>query len=212
MISIIIPCSEEYRIKFLPECLESVNPQLGNNELIIAPFEPKKDGFSNILNKAVRGCKGEFVLVLGADDKLGEGCIKKLEESLGEEDVYYGNIEEFGDVNRVHIPPAKVSFRLFLKANQIAITSLFRKSKYMEVGGYWENNQCPEDWELWARMAKHKAKFKYVNITILKYRVHGAQAWATMQFKVKEYKKVINDRLGFNLLKFLSGKRNNGHL
>ena len=58
MISIIIPCTNDhYKTVYLPQCLASIKNQVGNNQVIVAYFDIKKDKYTDILNNAISKCK-----------------------------------------------------------------------------------------------------------------------------------------------------------
>lgn len=199
MISIIIPCSEDYKKRFLPECLDSIISQPFNEtEVIVQEYFPEEKNMAQRLNEAIDKVKSEWILMLGADDKLDPKCLQRLVElsKKGEADVYYGDIIEFGALNNHFKPKETFTYEDILENNQIAITSMFRKSKWLEVGKYTDvRGEYPEDWELWARMKKFGAKFQYVGFPILYYRVHKEQAWTTMKNNIKEYRERIKERL-----------------
>jgi hypothetical protein len=199
MISIILPCSKDYKDRYQKEFLDSLKDNMCEYEIVEVEFNPKTDGFSHKLNEGIARAKGEWLLPHGIDDCLAPGSLDNLTQAIDNEtDVIYGDQQNFGEEDRLLKTPESISFESLLCGNQIPFSSLIRKSKIQEVGGYWQSdksNFCPEDWELWTRLAKNKARFKHIDSVILMYRIHQNQTWNTMKNDISKFKQIINERL-----------------
>jgi glycosyltransferase involved in cell wall biosynthesis len=195
-ISIIIPCSDAYREKYLAKCLESVEYQLiDGDEVIVEPFDYGNENFCRCLNRAIKGSSCDFIIVLGVDDYLYP-CLPKLREAIDNSDVYYGKQSVFGKENYIYEPKHQLTAQDFRESNHIAISSMFRKSAWQKIDGYYEfDGITPDDWDFWARLAQNGAKFKYVDTIILEYRTHDEQAWEKIKHQQEEFKLLINERL-----------------
>jgi hypothetical protein len=194
--SIIIAASRDYRGKFLTECLRSVVLDGADTEIMILPFVPS-ESYGELINNAVSRSAAEFIMVLGADDKIVIGGLPALERAVDDSDVYYGDIVEFGDRDTLNKYSQTITIKGLLQDNMVPVTSLVRKSKWMEVGGYSKfDAPFPEDWDLWVKLIVAGAKFKHIGHPILNYRIHQNQAWNKMQSHQAEYKAEINKRYG----------------
>ena len=132
MISVIIPASKDYQDKYLKECLSSIPD---NCEPIIETWEIGKEKWTDSINRGINKATGEYIMVLGIDDKLHNGIIDKLEKIIdGETDIYYGQLEFFGGRNGVMTPNKNFTVEDIKKNNQMYVTSLCRKQAVLDVG------------------------------------------------------------------------------
>lgn len=178
-ISIIIPASDDYLKKYGPECLASIP---GGCEVLIIPMEFGKDRWVDLLNKGIDMAKNEWILPLGIDDTLCDGIIQRLISEIDDSDVYFSPLQMFGNSNYLMIPNKNPTIEDFKKSNQVYFTSMFRKSKAKEIGGYYTtpDNYFYEDWDFWFRMKLANAKFKYIDTPIFNYRSHENQSYLKM--------------------------------
>ena len=175
LISIIVPCYNQ--AEYLDECLQSVLDQTYQNwECIIvndgspdnteevAKLWLKKDfrfkyffqdnkGVSAARNNGIKNAKGEWILPLDGDDKIGNLYLELGAKKFSEDtDIVYCHAEYFGtksgkmmldDYNQEDI----------LLENQIFCTSFYQKKTWLTVGGYDESMLSGyEDWEFWINM------------------------------------------------------------
>ena len=197
MISIIIPCTNDhYKTVYLPQCLASIKNQVGNNQVIVAYFDIKKDKYTDIINNAISKCKHEYYMLLGADDLLCES-LDILCKSIDGSDVIYGNIKTFGDNNECVFYNQVNSIDDFRHGNPIPYTSLVKKSAWAKINGYadYDNLTYPEDYEFWTRLYKSGAKFKHVNHFIYEYRIHSGQASHIVSPRYNEFRKYLNEKI-----------------
>lgn len=188
MISVIIPASKDYQDKYLKDCLSSVTP---NCEVVVETWDKSSEKWTDSINRAINKAKGEYVIVLGIDDKLTEGIIEKLEKEIdGETDVYFGQLKMFGNSDLLMIPNKNPSIEDFMVNNQVYVTNLVRKQAILDIGGYYsEEGPYYEDWDLWFRLKLANKKFKYVDYPIFYYRDHDGQAYKQM---IKDYDNLKN--------------------
>lgn len=171
-ISIIVPCYNQ--VQYLNECLQSVFDQTYQNwECIIvndgSPESPEEitrewmkidsrfkylekenGGLSSARNAGIEIAKGEWILPLDADDKIGSKYIELLlnETNKGYE-IVYSRLQLFGNENKVLSVP-KYDFNKLLYFNPFYCSCIFRKEKWKKVGGYDTNLiHGMEDWEFW---------------------------------------------------------------
>lgn len=178
MISIIIPCTRDhYETIFLPQCLASIQNQKGNNQVIVAFFDIKKDNIIDVYNNAISKSKHEYYMLLGADDLLCDN-LDVLCQNLDGSDVIYGNVKTFGD-NEGYLSYRQInSIDDFRYGNPVPYTSVVKKSAWQKINGYSYNgfNNYPEDYVFWTRLYKSGAKFKFIDHFIYQYRMHIGQS------------------------------------
>jgi glycosyltransferase involved in cell wall biosynthesis len=118
-----------------------------------------------------------YVFPLDADDALVPGALTLLADALDADPdavAAWGNGISFGDINMVHRPHREIDPWLLSYVNVLPGSSVFRRSKLIEVGG-WTKKQEPghEDWDLWMGFAERNYAGIYLPIPMLRYRVHG---------------------------------------
>ncbi|HEC93681.1 MAG TPA: glycosyltransferase [Candidatus Atribacteria bacterium] len=133
-------------------------------------------GLTKSLNKAIRLAKGEFIARQDVDDiSLPERLEKQLEVFLGKPYIdliasWYYIINEKGKIIvERKIPDVKTVKKLLPLDNLICHTSvMFRKSKFLELGGYDERLKYGQDKDLWMKMGN----IEILNISLVKFRKH----------------------------------------
>jgi glycosyltransferase involved in cell wall biosynthesis len=211
-ISIIVPCYNQ--AQFLNEALQSVLAQTYTNwECIIVndgspdntaqialDWTQKDDrfkyvckengGLSSARNAGIEKAKGEFILPLDADDKIGEVYIKLGIEAFNDNPelkVVYCKAEKFGEETGLwHLEPFSI-FDLCLY-NMIFCTALFKKKDWEMVGGYDCNMFYGlEDWEFWISILKNGGDVKIIPYIGFYYRITSNSMARKIKLKEREY-------------------------
>ena len=154
--------------------------QYEDNALIKILRLPENKGLAHALNKGIALSRYPLIARMDADDisckdrlKLQIAPFKKHPET----DVLGGNLLEFQgtdiEVRTVRSVPEhdkeiKKRGRLICPMNHPTV--IFRKDKFLEVGGYNEE-VFPEDYYLWLRMFQHGLKFHNLQKPLLFMRV-----------------------------------------
>lgn len=194
LISIIVPCYNQ--AEYLDECLQSVLNQSyidwecmiiddgspDNTEEISQKwikkdsrfnyFRKENGGVASARNFGIEKSKGEWILPLDGDDKIGESYISdavKISESGY--DLIYSSAECFGIENRKFAIP-EYSFRGLLKNNIIFCSALFKR-EYLHDLRYDENlKHGLEDWEFWiSYISQNKIRVLKLKETHFFYRI-----------------------------------------
>ena len=171
-ISIIVPCYNQ--AQYLDECLQSVFNQTYQNWecIIVNDGSPdnteeialqwtKKDvrfkylnkengGLSSARNAGIEIAKGEWILPLDCDDKIGNRYLELAEKEFDKGyTVIYCKAEFFGDINTKWDLP-KYSYTQLLSRNLIFCSGFFKKNDWDKVNGYDVNLiYGREDWDFW---------------------------------------------------------------
>lgn len=193
-ISIIVPCYNQAR--YLDDCLQSVLDQTYQNwECIIvndgspdntaevAEKWTQKDarfryifkengGLSSARNAGIEVAKGEWILPLDSDDRIGNQYIELAEkEFINEYQIIYCRANFFG-----HIYESwnleYTDFNQLLCENLIFCSAFFKRISWSEAGGYDTGLiYGREDWEFWINiLSKSNRKVKQLDYVGFFYR------------------------------------------
>jgi len=172
-VSVVIPCYNQGI--YLDEAVDSVLSQTYEDFEIIIVNDGSTDDFTNSLlagyrkprtralqtrnqglararNSGIAEARGEFILPLDADDKIGPGYLEQgvaLLERQPSVGIVYCRGELFGERTGEIAAPA-FSRMGMLVSNLIFCSALFRKSDWERAGGYNPEmiHGC-EDWDFW---------------------------------------------------------------
>jgi len=172
----------------------------------VSPYEAIKDlpirfiqhdrnrGLAQARNTAIASTKAEYILPLDDDDELLPEVIDRMLEKVG--DIIYGNLV-YKESGLVLKPTTKeLKFEDFIDNNKIFGCSLYKRSLWKQVNGYWEGHkEFYEDWDFWARCAKAGAKFKYIDLDIYKYEGSGAGMCGRLGRNREENVKIVREHI-----------------
>ena len=172
-VSVVIPCYNQG--KYVHEAVESVLNQTYQDFEIIIVNDGSTDEFTNNLlknyempktriihtdnqglasarNNGIKDAKGEYILPLDADDKIGNEYLEKavkildINPGIG---IVYSKAETFGAVEKEWELP-EYSVENMLLDNIIFCSAFFRKKDWGKVGGYDpEMIYGWEDYDFW---------------------------------------------------------------
>ena len=184
-ISVIIPCYNQG--EYIEETLDSVYSQTFQNFEIIIVNDGSTDEYTNkklreikhakvkiihttnqglaqARNNGIEVSKGEYILPLDSDDKIGRKYMEQAVEVLDKRKnikLVFGNGEYFDDRNdklelwyfRDDIVEYDVKY--FLTSNFIYCSSFFRRIDYDKTVGFNPNMKYGwEDWDFWISLLK----------------------------------------------------------
>lgn len=172
LISVIVPCYNQ--AQYLDECLQSVLDQTYQNwECIIVNdgspdhteevakkwlekdprfryIDKENGGLSSARNAGIKIAKGEWILPLDADDRIGNLYLELASLEFNKDySIIYSEAEFFeGKKGRWNL--CEFSVNEMAKQNCIFCSAFFRKSSWEKVRGYDINLIYGlEDWEFW---------------------------------------------------------------
>lgn len=183
LISVIVPCYNQ--AQYLDECLQSVLEQtypeweciivndgsLDNTDEIAKKWIAKdprfkyiykeNGGLSSARNAGIGMSKGEWILPLDADDKIGNQYLELAEKEFDKGNtIIYCEAEFFGVSNTPWLLP-KYSYDKILNGNIIFCSAFFQKKDWTTVKGYDVNLQNGrEDWDFWLSILDHNSTVK----------------------------------------------------
>lgn len=195
LISIVIPCFNDFQ--YVEQAINSaLNQTYPHKEIIVVDdgsnfqtkeilkqLEPKitklisqeNQGQSKARNAGIEAAKGDYILVLDSDDYLElTFCEKAISFFLNDVDVKivscFANLL-FEDGTLSVYEPQGGDISDFLRTNNALGTSLFKKSDWVNCGGYDEGMRKGfEDWEFFIRLLKNGGYTKIVQEPLYNYR------------------------------------------
>ena len=204
MISVITPAlvKDELGHQWLHECIASVAEQQGDWEHIIVNdhspvnldalketwshvrwMDAEGQGVSMARNQAAEAARGDLLLPLDADDKLGPAAIMAFQKAWanrGDAGIIYSDCVMFGeDYAKVYLA-AEYDFRTLLKATFMTVGCLHQKADWDRVGGWRiDMTRGLEDWEYWIALGELGVCGKRIAEPLYWYRRHprGRLQW-----------------------------------
>ncbi len=172
LISIIVPCYNQSQ--YLDECLQSVLHQTftdweciivndgspDNTEEVAAKwvekdarfhyYKKENGGVASARNFGIERAKGEWILPLDGDDKIGKQYLELASKEFNQGyTLIYCKAELFGIVNQPLTPPPYDKKEILYK-NSIFASGFFPKLFWKKAGGYDIKMKAGyEDWEFW---------------------------------------------------------------
>jgi hypothetical protein len=116
------------------------------------------EGLAAARNAGFAAARGEFVMVMDADNHVYPTCLRRLADTLHTTPgaaAAYGILEDFGDQHNVRSALAWDVERL-CQANYIDAQAMWRRTEWCDLGGYCADDERLfgwEDWDLWLRLA-----------------------------------------------------------
>lgn len=136
-------------------------------------------GVGAAMNAGIRdSCPdADYILTLGADDKIGSRYLADAERLLDAgADIVYPDRMLFGARIERAASHTVCNLGILRMGNTVAAPSPFRRALWTSLGGFNEDRgQTYEDWEFWLRCAKAGASFAYLPGAHLFVRTHPGQ-------------------------------------
>jgi glycosyltransferase involved in cell wall biosynthesis len=160
-------------------------------------FQTNK-GISSANNRGVRLSKGDYYLILDADDKLHpqyiERCMKEmLDKRVG---FVWTATKDFGLSNKTHYPRFfRHRFDAYRGFGGQTVSALIRKTVFNEVGGYDTTLLTTEDFDMAIRILFKGWKCKPIFEPLHYHRIHKRQLSRKMRKLWKEkHARLLEDK------------------
>jgi glycosyltransferase involved in cell wall biosynthesis len=196
-VSVVIPCFDHG--SYLNETLDSLQAQtypffeviivddgstdaatlallekLDRPKLDLRVIQQENQGPAVARNTGIAAARGRYILPLDADDTIERTCLTQmvaLLDSRPDLGIAYCDIRFFGATSSV-TQAIEYDLNELLRENFMVVTSLFRKTLFDEVGGYWEELEFGyEDWCLWIDFAALGYYGKRIPEPLFNYRI-----------------------------------------
>lgn len=181
LISIVIPCYNQ--ALYLEECLKSIADQTYTNwECLIIDdgspdntgevakrwiekderfqyFKKENGGVSSARNFGIEKAKGEWILPVDGDDKIGKDYLNLAAQEFSKDySLIYCNAEFFGKQTGSW-DLSDYSFQKMLIKNHIFCSAFYRKNDWLKYGGYDQSFVYGmEDWDFWLSILNPESK------------------------------------------------------
>ena len=132
------------------------------------------NGVFDALNKGLKRAKGEWIYVLGSDDKLLPEAINKLMMAKDDDSiVLYGDAIAVFDSGKTRMIRTKPTS--FMRYNMITShqAMLVRKEAMQQMGGFDLNYRLCADFDLFQKLYLQGSKFQYVKTSVAYYGMGG---------------------------------------
>jgi len=167
-----------------------------NNPKIKIIFQQNK-GLNVTNNIAMRVAQGKYLMRLDADDFLDPNAllvmtnILESDEELGLVFPDYYNVDEHGSILNVEKRHQFDEDVTLMDQPAHGACTMIRKKFLQILGGYDEQYQCQDGYELWIKFTS-KFKVTNVNTPLFYYRKHGSNL-TTNEDKILDTRKRIKD-------------------
>ena len=128
----------------------------------------------------LRASRARYVFPLDADDLAEPPSLSAMADMLDahpEAGVCFGDYREFGDSELVRAVPLWLDPYRIAYTNEYPVSSMFRRSRLEEVGGWPVRDRQPmfEDWDLWMDLASRGERGIHLGVGPVVYhrRLHG---------------------------------------
>jgi len=208
-VSVIIPCYDHG--DFLGEALDSVFAQtLKDLEVVVVDdgsteeatlsllkgldrpgvrvIRIEHQGLAGARNAGIRASRGEYILPLDADDKIGPRYLEEAAGVLDADDdvkIVYCEAERFGAQSGPWKHPP-FSMRNLMINNVIFCTALFRRRDYDKTRGYDTDLKAFEDWDFWLSLLENGGRAHKLPGTYFFYRLRPGSMLQTINEKAFE--------------------------
>lgn len=144
---------------------------------------PENKGVAEARNSGLRSAETPYLFPLDADDLAVAGALAEMANVLDttpDAAVCFGDYLEFGTHELVRAVPSRLDPYRLAYVNEYPISSLFRRSALLSVGGWRKLGPGAdyEDWDLWLALAERGYSGVHLGAGRLTYRrrYHGGRA------------------------------------
>lgn len=161
-------------------------------------FYKVNGGVSQARNFGIEQARGEIILPLDADDKIGPEYLKLSIDEFKKNDqlkLVYCKAQKFG-INEEYWDLPSFNLQRLALDNMIFCCAFFKKSDWQKTGGYDKNmDDGFEDWEFWIALLKNGGQVIRLDYLGFYYRIKDGSRT-----------KKINQRIRNSLFKYISVK------
>ena len=175
-------------------------------------------------NFGIERSRGDYICCVDADDTIEKTYLEKAYylAVAGGVDVVSTSVRLFGARNGSWDIGEQPTLDRLLVANDVCVSAFFRRSKWAEVGGYFDTgigkDLVAEDWDFWIRLAASGATFWNINRErLLGHREHDGPSlgrapanpnWAVQLRKIKSRNRALVTKSAIVRSAAVNGERN----
>jgi glycosyltransferase involved in cell wall biosynthesis len=135
------------------------------------------DGLYDAMNKALRTAVGEYIVFLGADDRLAPGALAAVAEAVhhgSAPDIVCGATHVVGDSTAWDEPPRSFADHRIPKRAPARHQSIFvRRERALAAGGFDLRFPIAADYDLYLRLVEGGASERLIPETLSEFRLGG---------------------------------------
>ena len=162
-------------------------------------------GVSAARNHAIREAKGEYVLPVDADDKIGATYIEHAVATFAEQVRVVGCRAEYFGAKQGEWRLPDYTPELLARKNMIHVSSLFRRADWQRAGGFCEQDIYREDWDFWLSLMEQGGTYVRLNEVGLYYRVQAVSRRARAKQQKRAIVDAVNRRHPAYMERYLGG-------
>jgi glycosyltransferase involved in cell wall biosynthesis len=150
---------------------------LENNEIPIRFVKKQNGGLSSARNEGYRRAQGTYCHFIDDDDLIATNFYSEMEAVILRcaPKVLYCNSEFFSSQGKLPFNPiAETEFsRKMVKGNCVHVNAIVVRTELLHsVGGFDEDLNALEDWDLWLKLIRLHQRFKHVPLILANVRLH----------------------------------------
>lgn len=173
------------------------------------------NGIYNAMNKGIRMCQGEYVLILNSGDSLvDEHVLERIIPVLDGTDIVQGNaIEEYNGklIQNRGYGRSEITMRDVLEGNFLHQASFCRKDLFVRYGYFDESYATMADKKFFMTcLGLHDASFKYVDIDVANFDVNGICSFKESRWcdnQKEEYQQLMKEIFSLRLKTYMDETR-----
>lgn len=162
-------------------------------------------GVSAARNHAIREAKGEYILPVDADDKIGATYIEHSVAAFADQVRVVGCRAEYFGAKQGEWRLPDYTPELLARKNMIHVSSLFRRADWQRAGGFCEQDIYREDWDFWLSLMEQGGTYVRLNEVGLYYRVQAVSRRARAKQQKRAIVDAVNRRHPAYMERYLGG-------
>lgn len=162
-------------------------------------------GVSAARNHAIREAKGEYILPVDADDKIGATYIEHAVAAFADQVRVVGCRAEYFGAKQGEWRLPDYTPELLARKNMIHVSSLFRRADWQRAGGFCEQDIYREDWDFWLSLLEQGGTYVRLNEVGLYYRVQAVSRRARAKQQKRAIVDAVNRRHPAYMERYLGG-------
>ena len=147
-------------------------------------------------NYGIARARGRYIVCLDSDDELEPGYLEValFLAEVHHYDIVYPSVQCFGESDEQWLVQ-DASFEELLQANTISTVALFRRSAWLEAGGYRDwgvgDTYVFEDWAFWTRLVGMGYRPKAIRQPLMRHRVRAGSLSSTSLSTLAQHREAI---------------------